>query len=86
MEKAPMGGAPPGSFGFSLESLNNLNHSGSLYPHLGFSGRGDAGRSGEELPSSSSFSKRVGLDLVGSFSDSLYDSFSSCTSQVSNDV
>lgn len=98
MEKAPIGGHPPGPLDFSLESLNKLNHSssgsggGGLYPDTVFSGRGDAGKSGEdccqadEPPCSSSFSNRPGLDPVGSLCDSLYDSFSSCTSQGSNDV
>ncbi|KAM9334168.1 nck-associated protein 5-like [Symphorus nematophorus] len=96
MEKTPVSANPPGSLDFSLESLNKLNHrsssSGSLYPD---SRRGDchadAGRSGEDCckvdePSSSSFSSKPGADPVGSLSDSLYDSFSSCTSQGSNDV
>ncbi|KAI9526177.1 hypothetical protein NQZ68_002725 [Dissostichus eleginoides] len=51
----------------------------------------DGGKSGGdgsklEEPSSSSFSSRPGGDPVGSLSDSLYDSFSSCTSQGSNEV
>lgn len=79
METAP----PPD---FSLQSLNKL------YPDAVFGGRGDAVKSGEDCceavqpPCSSSFSGRPGLDPVGSLSDSLYDSFSSCTSQGSNDV
>uniref|UniRef100_UPI003AAC1F05 nck-associated protein 5-like n=1 Tax=Centroberyx gerrardi TaxID=166262 RepID=UPI003AAC1F05 len=100
LEKTPVGGNQPGSLDFSLESLNKLNHSGSssgsLYPDAGSGGRGgdrhaDAGTSGEDCPkadepSSSSFSGKPGADPVGSLSDSLYDSFSSCTSQGSNDV
>ncbi|XP_070711674.1 nck-associated protein 5-like [Pempheris klunzingeri] len=85
---------------FSLESLNKLNHSSStsssLYPDAGLGSRrvgchADAGKSAEDCckvdePSSSSFSSKPGADPVGSLSDSLYDSFSSCTSQGSNDV
>ncbi|XP_053710816.1 nck-associated protein 5-like isoform X3 [Synchiropus splendidus] len=82
---------------FSLESLNQLNHSSSssIYP-----ASVSAGRLGECLPdpgksregcykmdeASSGFSRKPGVDPVGSLSDSLYDSFSSCTSQGSNDV
>lgn len=96
MEKTPVSANQSGSLDFSLESLNKLNHSssssGSLYPD---SRRGDchadAGKSGEDCckvdePSSSIFSSKPGADPVGSLSDSLYDSFSSCTSQGSNDV
>ncbi|XP_062270498.1 nck-associated protein 5-like [Scomber scombrus] len=100
LEKTPVCTNQPGSLDFSLESLNKLNHSssssGSLYPDTGLGGRrgdchADAGRSGEDCckvdePSSSSFSSKPGGDPVGSLSDSLYDSFSSCTSQGSNDV
>ncbi|XP_051283477.1 nck-associated protein 5 isoform X2 [Dicentrarchus labrax] len=100
IEKTPISENQPGSLDFSLESLNKLNHSssssGSLYPDTGLGGRrgdchADAGKSGEDCckmdePSSSSFSSKPGLDPVGSLSDSLYDSFSSCTSQGSNDV
>ncbi|KAK2857079.1 hypothetical protein Q5P01_005814 [Channa striata] len=83
LEKMPASPNQSGSFDFSLESLNKLNHSGG----------GDcAGKSAEdcckadEPPSSSSFSSKPGADHVGSLSDSLYDSFSSCTSHGSNDV
>lgn len=79
METAP----PPDPLDFSLESLNKL------YPDTVFGGRGDAVKSGEdccEAVQPPSFSGRPGLDPVGSLSDSLYDSFSSCTSQGSNDV
>ncbi|XP_054479430.1 nck-associated protein 5-like [Anoplopoma fimbria] len=95
MEKAPVS-AQSSSLDFSLESLNKLNDSssssGSLYPDTS---RGDchadAGKSVEDCckvdePSSSSFSSKPGADPVGSLSDSLYDSFSSCTSQGSNEV
>ncbi|XP_056286745.1 nck-associated protein 5-like isoform X3 [Pseudoliparis swirei] len=94
-DKAPVSG-PPSSLDFSTESLDRLNHSGSssgsLYPDAGSGGRrgdghAEAGRSeedrrGADEPSSSS----RGPDAVGSLSDSLYDSFSSCTSQGSNEV
>ncbi|XP_041637953.1 nck-associated protein 5-like isoform X2 [Cheilinus undulatus] len=100
MEKTPISANQSGSLDFSLESLNKLNHSssssGSLYPDTGSgSRRGDClvetGKSVEDCckldePSSSSFSSKPGVDPVGSLSDSLYDSFSSCTSQGSNDV
>lgn len=94
-DKAPVSG-PPSSLDFSTESLDRLNHSGSssgsLYPDAVSGGRrgdghAEAGRSeedrrGADEPSSSS----RGPDAVGSLSDSLYDSFSSCTSQGSNEV
>ncbi|XP_030601878.1 nck-associated protein 5-like isoform X2 [Archocentrus centrarchus] len=99
MEKIPISASQPLSLDFSLESLNKLNQSSSssLYPDTGSGGRradchADAGRSREscckvdEASSSSSFASRPGADPVGSLSDSLYDSFSSCTSQGSNDV
>ncbi|KAG7236205.1 hypothetical protein INR49_001323 [Caranx melampygus] len=101
-EKMAVSVNQPGSLDFSLESLNKLNHSssggggGGLYPDSGLGGRrgeghADAGKSSEDCckvdePSSSSFSSKPGADPVGSLSDSLYDSFSSCTSQGSNDV
>uniref|UniRef100_UPI0037E8F42B nck-associated protein 5-like n=1 Tax=Semicossyphus pulcher TaxID=241346 RepID=UPI0037E8F42B len=95
LEKTPISANQPGSLDFSLESLNQLNHSssssGSLYPDTGSGSRTDMGKSAEDCckldePSSSSFSSKPGADPVGSLSDSLYDSFSSCTSQGSNDV
>ncbi|XP_063734019.1 nck-associated protein 5-like isoform X3 [Eleginops maclovinus] len=86
---------PPDSLDLSLESLNKLNER-SLYPDASLGRRrgdcqADGGRSGEDCckldePSSSSFSSKPGGDPVGSLSDSLYDSFSSCTSQGSNEV
>ncbi|XP_026217512.1 nck-associated protein 5-like isoform X2 [Anabas testudineus] len=92
LERTPVSGKQPGSLDLSLESLNKLNHSSST----GLGGRrGDchasAGNSMEDCgkvdePSSSSFSSKPGADPVGSLSDSLYDSFSSCTSHGSNDV
>ncbi|XP_074483609.1 nck-associated protein 5-like isoform X1 [Sebastes fasciatus] len=96
LEKTPVN-AQPGSLDCSFESLNKLNHSssssGSLYPDTSLGSRNaDAGKSGGEdcckadEPSSSSFSSKPGADPVGSLSDSLYDSFSSCTSQGSNEV
>ncbi|XP_026157625.1 nck-associated protein 5-like isoform X2 [Mastacembelus armatus] len=100
LEKTPVSMKHPGSLDFSLESMNQLNHSssssGSLYPDTGLGSQGgdrhaDARKSTEDSckvdePSSSSFSSKPGVDPVGSLSDSLYDSFSSCTSQGSNDV
>ncbi|XP_068165404.1 nck-associated protein 5-like isoform X3 [Antennarius striatus] len=95
-DKTPTSGNPPASL--DLESLNKLNQSGSgsgsLYPDTGSGGcRGDGppGKSREDCckadtPASSGFTGKPGVDPVGSLSDSLYDSFSSCTSQGSNDV
>lgn len=84
------------SLDISLESLNKRNHStaGSLCADTGLSGlkgdaSADAGKSGcnvSEPSPSSGLAKRPGVDPVGSLSDSLYDSFSSCTSQGSNGV
>ncbi|KAK1876622.1 hypothetical protein KUDE01_001945, partial [Dissostichus eleginoides] len=87
MEKMSVG-TQPDSLDLSLESLNKLN--GSLGLRRGGC-QADGGKSGGdgsklEEPSSSSFSSRPGGDPVGSLSDSLYDSFSSCTSQGSNEV
>uniref|UniRef100_A0A8C2WT49 NCK associated protein 5 n=2 Tax=Cyclopterus lumpus TaxID=8103 RepID=A0A8C2WT49_CYCLU len=98
-EKAPVSGQSS-SLDFSMESLNQLNHSGSssgsLYPDVSLGGRrgdghAEAGKSEEDCckvdePSSSSFMSKPGADPVGSLSDSLYDSFSSCTSHGSNEV
>lgn len=96
MQKTPVGGTPL----ISLESLNKLNHSScgscgsgvsgsddSRYLDTGFSekSREDCYKPSEPL-SPSSLLKRPGPDPVGSLSDSLYDSFSSCTSQGSHDV
>ncbi|XP_058468482.1 nck-associated protein 5-like isoform X2 [Solea solea] len=85
LEKTPVDANHPSPLDFSLESLNS-----GLFPDTDLAGRRagchpDAARSADE-PSSSSFSSRPGGDPVGSLSDSLYDSFSSCTSQGSNDV
>ncbi|XP_069377087.1 nck-associated protein 5-like isoform X3 [Paralichthys olivaceus] len=95
LEKTAAGANQPSCLDFSLESLNELNHSSGsgsgLYPDAGVRRGGgchaDEGRSAEDCgrvdePSSSSFSSKA----PGSLSDSLYDSFSSCTSQGSNDV
>ncbi|XP_051797840.1 nck-associated protein 5 isoform X3 [Acanthochromis polyacanthus] len=91
MEKIPVSANQPGSL--SLESLNKLNHSSSssLYPDACGGRHAEEAKSGESCckadePPSSSFTGRPGADPVGSLSDSLYDSFSSCTSQGSNDV
>lgn len=90
MEKLPGSASQSASLDFSLESLNKLNHigGGGLYPDTGSGvhrGRGGPGQSTDE-PSSSGFANRPGVDPAGSLSDSLYDSFSSCTSQGSNGV
>lgn len=93
MQKTPVGGTPPSS----LESLNKLNHSScgggvsggddSRYLDTGYSEKSGEDRyKPSEPPSTSSLLNRQGPDLVGSLSDSLYDSFSSCTSQGSHDV
>lgn len=93
MQKTPVGGTTP----ISLESLNKLNHSScgggvsgsddGRYLDTGFSEKSgeDCYKPSEPL-STSSLLKRPGPDPVGSLSDSLYDSFSSCTSQGSHDV
>lgn len=84
LEKTPVSPTHPGSLDFSLESLNQLNHSSSnsLYPDRGSgSRRGHPPADGGRTDSS-----KTGADPAGSLSDSLYDSFSSCTSQGSNDV
>lgn len=74
MEAPPIGGND-----FSLNKLNHGAPCGSgPFPVPGFAVMG-----GDEPSPSSS---RPGLDPVGSLSDSLYESFSSCTSQGSNDV
>ncbi|KAM8903124.1 nck-associated protein 5-like isoform 3-T3 [Spinachia spinachia] len=82
VENAPVSGQAS-SLHFSLESLNERNHGGGggLYPDSG-PGRAD----GPSASSSSSFSGRPATDPKGSLSDSLYDSFSSCTSQGSNEA
>ncbi|KAM4602061.1 nck-associated protein 5-like [Polymixia lowei] len=99
LERTPVDGVRPGSLDVSLESLNKLNHGGSggaPYPETGLAGvrgrgqgrgdrRADAGTRADEPPSSS-LSGKAGADPAGSLSDSLYDSFSSCTSQGSNDA
>ncbi|KAM9328225.1 nck-associated protein 5-like [Pholidichthys leucotaenia] len=95
MEKMSISGNQPASLDFSLESLNKLNHSCSsgLHPDPGSGCQGDVRKSGENCrktnePSSTSpsFVGRPGADPVGLLSNSLYESFSSCTSQGSNDV
>ncbi|XP_019746824.1 nck-associated protein 5 isoform X3 [Hippocampus comes] len=79
----------PGSLGVTLESLNKLNHSSSSVRKESVT---DGGRlealcgSKVDEPSSSGFSGKTGADPAGFLSDSLYNSFSSCNSQVSNDV
>lgn len=75
--------------GVSLESLNKLNSNGGPIPEAQrkntpekAAGKSQVRRNDE--PSSGS-SDKPGADNLGSLSDSLYDSFSSCTSQGSND-
>ncbi|KAL1021889.1 hypothetical protein UPYG_G00019340 [Umbra pygmaea] len=93
------GGVQACSRDMSLESLNKLNGGGlGLYPEselrpvsancsCSAGDRGEDCSGADNEPSSSSFcSNRPGADHVASLSDSLYDSFSSCTSQGSNDV
>ncbi|XP_061685909.1 nck-associated protein 5-like isoform X2 [Syngnathoides biaculeatus] len=79
-----------GSQGFALESLNKLNHSSFSVKKEAIldDGRLDdlCGSKVDEPASSSGFSGKPGADPIGSLSDSLYNSFSSCTSQISNDV
>ncbi|XP_049611537.1 nck-associated protein 5 isoform X1 [Syngnathus scovelli] len=71
-----------GSLDVTLESLNKINHSGPSFRKEAVSERGRF----DEPSSSASLSAEAGADPAGSLSDSLYDSFSSCTSRVSNDV
>ncbi|KAF7230150.1 nck-associated protein 5 isoform X3 [Nothobranchius furzeri] len=93
MEKIPVSPNHPTSLDMSLESLNKLNLCpGSSLSSLKGDGHADVGSGGEngckldEAPSSSGFMSRTRADPSGSLSDSLYDSFSSCTSQGSNGV
>lgn len=87
----------PISLDVSLESLNKLNlaSGAGLFPGAGPGVGGvlalRSGGANEPPPTSSSSSSglpaKAGADPAGgSLSDSLYDSFSSCTSQGSNDV
>ncbi|XP_068612700.1 nck-associated protein 5-like [Brachionichthys hirsutus] len=95
-DQTSIGGNQPGALDFSLESLDELNRSGStsggsLHPDTGSGGRRGgrpAGKSGEGFCAADkpSFPCKPGADPAGSLSDSLYDSFSSCTSQGSNGV
>ncbi|XP_047211308.1 nck-associated protein 5-like isoform X3 [Girardinichthys multiradiatus] len=95
-EKLPISPSHTASLNISLESLNKLNYSttSSLCPDNRLSGHGgdghaDAGKSGcnmSEPSPSSGFGSRPVADPSASLSDSLYDSFSSCTSQGSNGV
>ncbi|XP_033835551.1 nck-associated protein 5-like isoform X2 [Periophthalmus magnuspinnatus] len=72
---------PVSTIDLSLESLNKLNQSPpiSLYSDSTLRDTGDCCR--VDKPCS-----KPGPDQAGSFADSLYDSFSSCTSQGSNEV
>uniref|UniRef100_A0A087Y6G6 NCK associated protein 5 n=1 Tax=Poecilia formosa TaxID=48698 RepID=A0A087Y6G6_POEFO len=86
VEKLPVEPSRPASLHISLESLNKLNH-GSVAPDPNLRADSDAGSNscnGSEPLPPSGFAIRPGPDH--SLSDSLYDSFSSCTSQGSNGV
>ncbi|XP_035264075.1 nck-associated protein 5-like isoform X1 [Anguilla anguilla] len=76
--------------GVSLESLNALNSNGGPRPETERkSGPDEAAGRGRERRTeepSSGCSDQPGADSLGSLSDSLYDSFSSCTSQGSSEV
>ncbi|RVE75226.1 hypothetical protein OJAV_G00014680 [Oryzias javanicus] len=72
----------PASLDASLESLSKMTNGSPA----------ETGKTAESCckvsrsSRASSFTGRPGADPAGSLSDSLYDSFSSCTSQGSNDV
>lgn len=74
----------------SLESLNKFNHSSSILLEKEKNslnkaeGQKEENEMNEEVSLNSS--SRHGIDHLESLSDSLYDSFSSCVSQGSNDV
>uniref|UniRef100_A0A3P9JTI1 Nck-associated protein 5 n=1 Tax=Oryzias latipes TaxID=8090 RepID=A0A3P9JTI1_ORYLA len=95
-KEIPVSPNQPASLDVSLESLNKMSHSSSSCLCSDASHRGgcpvETGRTAEscckvsQSSCSSSFISRPGVDPAGSLSDSLYDSFSSCTSQGSNDV
>ncbi|KAJ0062280.1 hypothetical protein NL108_002593 [Boleophthalmus pectinirostris] len=80
-KSSPVIANQPVSINLSLESLNMLNQSPpiSLYSDSTLRDTGDCCR--VDKPCS-----KPGPDQAGSFADSLYDSFSSCTSQGSNEV
>ncbi|KAM9766615.1 nck-associated protein 5-like isoform 3-T3 [Menidia menidia] len=81
MEKAPLGpGGLAASLDISLESLNRLNNGGP------YACADPGAPRGEPPPACSGLAGRPGADPAGSLNDSLYDSFSSCTSQGSNGV
>ncbi|KAI1885038.1 hypothetical protein AGOR_G00216070 [Albula goreensis] len=71
--------------GVSLESLNKLNRNGGLFPETEEQKNATVEAAGINEPSSSC-SDKPGVDNLGSLSDSLYDSFSSCTSQGSDEA
>nr|XP_057906795.1 nck-associated protein 5-like isoform X2 [Doryrhamphus excisus] len=79
LEKTVVGANKPGSLEDAMESLSNLSRSSIRKEAAADGGRPDAVVC---EPSSS----KARADPTGSLSDSLYDSFSSCTSQGSNDV
>uniref|UniRef100_A0A3B3C0A5 NCK associated protein 5 n=1 Tax=Oryzias melastigma TaxID=30732 RepID=A0A3B3C0A5_ORYME len=80
LPEIPVSPNQPASLDVSLESLSKMTHPA------------ETGKTAESCckvsrsSCASSFMGRPGADPAGSLSDSLYDSFSSCTSQGSNDV
>lgn len=74
----------------SLESLNKFNRSSSILLEKEKNSlnqvEGQKEENGLNEDSSLNSSDRHGIDHLESLSDSLYDSFSSCASQGSNDV
>ncbi|NXJ11332.1 NCKP5 protein, partial [Odontophorus gujanensis] len=72
----------------SLESLNKFNSNNVLLLEKNCLNKaeGEKEEDGKKEASSANSSDRQDVDNVESLSDSLYDSFSSCTSQGSNDV
>lgn len=85
-KSSPVISNQPVSLDLSLESLNKLNQSSSegLYPDAVLKDADDCCM--VDKPCSATFSSKPAPEKGGSFSDSLYDSFSSCTSQGSNEV
>ncbi|KAG9349004.1 hypothetical protein JZ751_029321 [Albula glossodonta] len=71
--------------GVSLESLNKLNRNGGLFPETEEQKNVTVEAAGINEPSSSC-SDKPAVDNLGSLSDSLYDSLSSCTSQGSDEA
>ncbi|XP_061841332.1 nck-associated protein 5-like isoform X2 [Nerophis lumbriciformis] len=82
LEKSVVGANQPGAVDETSESLSHLSHS-IPKEAVADGGRRDAV---QREPSSGNLHGKARPDPKGSLSDSLYDSFSSCTSQGSNDV